>query len=154
MPETEKNIENLFLCGTFAIVCAVLNTILTLSLLEITDSKLSAITASLVLLVPLVEEGAKRIAVYRGTPWMFLLVFCMIESSFLGAGNGLGGLMLRVLPCLMHTVTMMIQYGTHRISLEKRSPMISVFGFWAAFAIHAGYNGLVLWAMKSWLMQI
>jgi len=147
----DKNIENLFLCGALALVCAVVNTAAFILLLGSSVEVMSILTVSLVLVAPLIEEGVKRIAVWRKMPWMFLLVFCCVETFFLAGGAGVVGLAVRILPCLLHACTMTLQWWTWKKSIEMRSPMISVFGFWGAFAIHALYNGAVVFFMNGFL---
>lgn len=147
MQESDKNIENLFFCGGLALVCALINTFCFALLLGSPVAVFSTLTISLVLIAPLVEELMKLIAVWKKTPWMFLLVFCCVETLFLAGGTGPLGIVFRSVPCLMHAGTMTLQWWTWEKSIETRSPMTAVFGFLGAFAIHAFYNAAVVWFM-------
>ena len=148
--DPDRNIKNLFFCGSMALLCALVNTVGIAMMIGSTDI-VSLMTVSLVFIAPLIEEYMKRIAVVRGMPWMFLLVFCGVETMFLAEGTGIPGLVMRIIPCMMHAVTMAIQWQAYRYSMETKSPMASVLGFLGAFLIHAIYNATVVLAMVQML---
>lgn len=146
MPE-DKNIDDLFFCGGLAIFCAVVNSVIFVLLTGCDTGILPVVTASMVFVAPLVEEYAKRIAVVRGIPWMFLLVFCCVETLFIARNAGAAGIAARIVPCLMHASTVAVQWWTHKRALDKKEPATSALGFLVAFLIHAVYNATVVFLM-------
>jgi hypothetical protein len=98
-----------------------------------------------VIAAPVVEEGAKRIGIAKGMPWLFVFEFAAIEFCLyllMGADA-----VLRIPAAVMHIGTMYVQM--HTTNMSKKGGGVAVkfllWGGWlAAVAIHALFNWAVL----------